>query len=70
VVDGGFDIDAGLPGSFGFEDARGCEAVQQCGAYVYGSADGAPGDGLLKQLRVLVGIGDVAVEQDAGMGVD
>jgi hypothetical protein len=70
VVDGGFDVDVGVLGAFGFKVAHGCEAVQQCGAHVDRSADGALGDGLLKQLRAVVGIGDVSAEQDVGMGVD
>ena len=63
-------VHVGVHGPLGLQVADGREAVHQGGPGGDGGPDGAVGDRLLEQLLVVVGLGDVALEQDVGVGVD
>ena len=68
--DGRLDIDVGVHRALGLQVADGGEAVHHGGAHRGGGAQGAVRDALLEELLVVVGRGDIALEEDVGMGVD
>src|SRR5262249_61678957 len=70
AIDGVADIDIGVAGAFGFEVANHGKAIVERTTSVYRTENSAVLGGLLEELGVVIGSGDVALEQDVGVGVD
>ncbi len=69
VVDGVLHVNVGVHGAFGFDVTHGCEAVAEGNLRVASGKNGAVRDGLLEELRVVVFLCDVALQQDMGVGI-
>ena len=69
IVDGFLDVRIGVHGAFGLEIAQRRETVGERDLRIARGENGAIGDGLLQKLRVIVGVGDVALEQNVSMRV-
>ena len=70
ALDGHFHVYIGVHGAFGFEVAERGEAMVERNARIARGEDGAVGDGLLQELRVVFLGGDVPVQKNVRVGVN
>ena len=70
AIDRPLEVGVGVHRAFGLEVADRREAVQERGLHGHRGADGAIGDRLLEQLLVVIGLGDVSLQQNMRVGVD